>query len=834
MLFVRSWLEKYINLAGISNTDIAEAITMKSSEVEDIFEISDWFDGKVLVGKIQNVHLHPNADRLRVFDVNLGNRSVQIVSAAPNVAEGLIVPVALEGAQLPGLTIAPRPMRGEKSQGMCCGKSELMLEDGFSDGLWQLNQYDEIDSKLGMSICEALPEMFPEQTVFDIKVLPDKIGSIGNHLGMGLEISQCLHRPDLLTGLGVDVTHSSTDWKQRILNRISKKSNHTIAIHDESGYSDVFCLFELDTKKEYFLPKESVQHMFFAQKNIIGGLADVSNYVLNDVGQPNHFFSVDKLHALAHQTKNTEAQTPTEAEPLDLTWKISRSNGGGIFHGLGQLKKVEVPAGVDTLTQNDTDMLAIPAISGGASSKMDTAETQAIVEFAHFPAERVARNSFALNYRSEGAKIWAGQVNPRQIILGLLSLLDNLADDVEMRVIGCLFESKTELHWQTALDQILDKHSADTIAIDYDYIARRLDGQDKTVWKQQIDEVLNMSGNVINGMYHKNPFFSMLNSQEDLLHEVGKHIGYDNLQDEFLQVSTATQRSMRFNDTISIRTITAKFGFTEIISRPFISAENVKNVYGDTYDEQLLTLLNPYNSTEPHVRPGLLPHLINAVAENVQAGFKTPQLCELNKVYFQEKGAVAERIVLETVALMNDPYATTSMVLDILRGLYPDAGIEASALTQTSIGNSVEYRVNNTTVAWVSEVKNAIKKAAGIPLGKRIWAAEIDITQPTAKSHFFAKYQDETDFPPLKRSYSLTVPQTIRWSDLEPIFTSVSIAGSVVNLTPTERFGHDHKDVFNLNVKWTSPDRTLTHDEVDAWFTQIQTALEKIGVHVRN
>ncbi len=100
MLFLKSWLEDYINLSEFKPAELAEIITRKSSEVEEVNEITERFEGKVLVGKIQSLRKHPEADKLNIFDVNLGEKgTVQIVSAATNARDGLMVPVALDGAK---------------------------------------------------------------------------------------------------------------------------------------------------------------------------------------------------------------------------------------------------------------------------------------------------------------------------------------------------------------------------------------------------------------------------------------------------------------------------------------------------------------------------------------------------------------------------------------------------------------------------------------------------------------------------------------------------------------------------------------------------------------
>jgi len=848
MLFVRSWLEKYINLAGISNAQIAEAITLKSSEVEEITEITDWFGGKVLVGKIQNVRPHPDADRLKVFDVDLGNRSVQIVSAAPNVVDGLIVPVALEGAVLPGLTITPKPMRGQKSEGMCCGKSELLQETGYSSGLWELNDFDEIESKLGMSICEALPEFFAPQTVFEIKVLPDKIGTIGNHLGMSLELANCLNNPNLLRYTAKEISQNSTNWKEKVLSAINKKnpissSKFKISVEDKSKYSNVFCLFQIDTKTPFYLPNTALQQMFFAQKNLIGGLADLSNYILHDLGQPNHFFDTQKLQNIA---QNNDDQN-------NLHWVISKTADQTNFTGLGQLKKTIIPANVDVLTCND-EILSIPAISGSESTKMEEKTTQAVIEFANFDAAKVARNSFALNYRSDGAKIWAGSVNAKQIVLGLLELLNNLPEETEFSCITNLLNSEINTSFEYTLSALFDpkiqteneaeNHSSsdssqDILQINYDYLVSRLDGQNAEEWKPKIEAVLKLSGKIKDGFYYKNSFYSSIHTQEDILHEVSKHVGYDAFKKQYIQTSSQQSRNTFFDDILNCKKVFGQYGFTEVITRPFISKEEVDLIYEKTESDNLLTLLNPHNSNEPHIRPGLLPHLIKTLAQNVKSGYKNPRLFEVNKTYLlnqkNPQKHPQEKILLEAVMLEQDPYTFTSCLQELLGNLYPEQKLEIANLTPKKLGNCVVYSLNNKVVAELFEVKNAIKKSAEIPLQKRLWAVSMDITNLPNNTHFFAHYIDQSDFPPLKRSYSLIVQKTQTWQNIKPLFEFKEIVQTKIIVSARERFAHnDENDVLNIDLKLTSPTRTLSNQEADEWFEITLQNLNNFGIELRN
>lgn len=385
MLFLRSWLEEYINLEGISNEKLAQIITTKSSEVEEFVDISDYFGGKVVLGKIQNVQKHPEADKLKIFEVNCGNFLVKIVSAAPNVQENLLVPVALVGAKLPFLSVSIRKLRGIESFGLCLGKSELGLETPFSSGLWEIknnlkmkikteikteiktkklensdnsdnleskiglesNLEDNFDHLLGESICKLFPELFPVQTVFEIKVLPDKIAQIGHHLGMAIEIATILENLDLLTQKGkkgIKLTQNSeqnleenletkndlqnTENENRNQNQTveknqeidfenetglemevnqenykqeSEKENilidsvNSIGFEDNFGGTNRFDLYNLKLEKPFILPHFLQMRMFLTGQNLVGGIVDLSNYLLGDMGQPSHFFDTNKI-----------------------------------------------------------------------------------------------------------------------------------------------------------------------------------------------------------------------------------------------------------------------------------------------------------------------------------------------------------------------------------------------------------------------------------------------------------------------------------------------------------------------------------------------------------
>jgi phenylalanyl-tRNA synthetase beta chain len=295
MLFLRSWLQDYINLTDFTDQQLVDLITAHSSEVDGFEKIVDPFNGFVVAGKITNIRKHTTADFLNIFDVEIEKgETVQIVSAATNVKNGLIVPLAKVGARLPFFNVGAKKLKGVESFGLCLGKSEIALETSYSSGLWELQeQYrgSDLESHLGSSVAKLFPELFPIDVVFDVKVLPDKIAVIGSHLGMAKELSIILPNGlDLLTELGKQLL--DPDYIDTTANNINDNFDvsEQISVDDKVGVVNNFELYAMELETEYNLPHLFQLRMFKLGQNLIGGMADLTNYILLDIGQPSHVF----------------------------------------------------------------------------------------------------------------------------------------------------------------------------------------------------------------------------------------------------------------------------------------------------------------------------------------------------------------------------------------------------------------------------------------------------------------------------------------------------------------------------------------------------------------
>ncbi|MFZ2882609.1 MAG: phenylalanine--tRNA ligase subunit beta, partial [Candidatus Moraniibacteriota bacterium] len=268
MKYSYSWL-KELSDTKLSPEKVRELLTMHSLEIEGMEEKKWNFDG-VVVGKILEIKKHPNADKLQLTKIDIGNKKLDIVCGAKNIAVGDKVPVALIGTKLPnGIEIKEAEIRGEKSFGMLCALDELGLGTDHS-GIFIL------DSKV--KIGEPAKEYLgvEDDTIFEIKVLPDRAHDAMSHVGVAREISVLENRKFEYDFEGL-----------KLSNKKSKKL--TVKIDDKK-----LCSRYIGAVMENVEIKDSPgwmkQRLEASGIRPINNIVDATNYVMLELGQPLHAF----------------------------------------------------------------------------------------------------------------------------------------------------------------------------------------------------------------------------------------------------------------------------------------------------------------------------------------------------------------------------------------------------------------------------------------------------------------------------------------------------------------------------------------------------------------
>jgi len=820
MYFLKSWLEEYIDINNYSNNQLADLITAKSMEIEEIIEVNNWFNNLVVLGQIQNVQKHPNADNLKVFQVDLGNfGQKQIVSAAPNVKEGLMVPVAMIGAKLPHVTIAKQKLRDIVSEGMCCGKEELLLEEK-SYGLWEVDEKHK--NKLGYSIESIFPELFPTDTLFDIKVLPDKIASQGNHLGLAIEIARVVNDLSMLKPKAKRWVNTDSKELLRLVSDLLlkfKENDNKIILELKQGYNDqeikAFSVIRLYSESSTnFKPSlEIIKRLFLLQKPCTFGPADISNYILYDVGQPNHFFDTKSILQennngnIVLEFKETEKETE--------------------FTGLGQLKKTILPEKISILKDVETNaILALPGISGSDSHKVTDKSKDILVEIANFSGIYVAKTAFNIKYRSDSARLWSGNINPKLIIVGLVHLLESLMNkEIYLEIVRLpLFNLNTiQSELETDKNLILAKYfvslvnnfPANKIEFSLENWLTRIDSRGQDYWKEKAVSKLNLLGkwDEKTEILIPNDFYTDLHEPKDVFLEITRLIGYDDIQKEPITARLDQEISKLWDYKQVLRKVTANLGYTEVINRPFLSKKHENN------PDLAIKLLNAYRSYEPYFRTQLYPSLLLNLANNQKQG-NTGGVFEINQVY-ENTNRLIKKEEFCLVTTSKDPYNLTSFIYN-LSDFIIDSKVKYKTKTTKNIGQIYNYNIISRDfeldIKLVEFSKNKLKKY-DIDINSKVWAIIFEIPENFAIHNFKQKYTDESIYPNLTRDYSIISSNKLSFEilqtvvkNLEQLYKETELS---IKIKPIERINETlETQIINFSLKFTSYNSTLSKEFV--------------------
>jgi phenylalanyl-tRNA synthetase beta chain len=351
-----SWLRDYVQLPADANEIISRFATLGFPV--DAVDTRPTITG-VVVGRIDAIEKHPNADRLQVCTIDIGaNRKLTIATAATNVAEGQVIPVATIGAKLPELTIEPRKMRGIASDGMLCSGGELALEAAwFEDGIMQLDR----DLPLGANVVTLLGLDDP---VLDVDVTPNRVDAM-SMLGLARELAasfgETLREPaTTVTYTGetddVRVTLESVDARRYVAQRVGG-----LSVRPAPSWIRV--------------------RLALAGQRPINNLVDISNFVMLETGQPLHFFDYEKIanaHIIVRDAKPGERLTTLDGTDRALD-----------------------PTAL--LIADETQATGLAGLMGGLISEVSETTREIVIESANFTGPRIRRMSVKLALRSEAS-----------------------------------------------------------------------------------------------------------------------------------------------------------------------------------------------------------------------------------------------------------------------------------------------------------------------------------------------------------------------------------------------------------------------------------------------
>ncbi|MBA3679022.1 C40 family peptidase, partial [Candidatus Saccharibacteria bacterium] len=391
--FVNSYLKNVL-----STEQIVQALERTEVEVEEIISSVE-IDKKIITAKVLNVSKHPNADRLRIAQVEFNNTKAIVVCGAPNLAVGLIVAYAQPGTKLlDGTKIEKATIRGEKSAGMLCSAKELGISDDHT-GILELDP----GLPLGISLCDI------ENTgdIVDIKT-PANRWDMLSVLGLAREISANSHNNQI---------------KEPKVAEIIYKNREVVKVK-ETGECLRFISLKLSVKQNSTSPQWLVDNLLAAGIRPIHPVVDISNFVMLETGQPSHSYDAHKISG------SVQVRFAKEKELLTTLDGTSRT-----------LSKT------DLVVADSSGVIALAGVMGGQSTEVDKKTTEVMVEIAHFNKTTVRKSALRHGIRTEAsARFEKGLPLPLQdFTAGRLLYL--LSDICEAKVIDGPFDQLYSWPW---------------------------------------------------------------------------------------------------------------------------------------------------------------------------------------------------------------------------------------------------------------------------------------------------------------------------------------------------------------------------------------------------
>ncbi|WP_151746640.1 phenylalanine--tRNA ligase subunit beta [Acinetobacter soli] len=783
MKISESWLRTWVNPAIDSET-LTDQLTMLGLEVDELAPIAKPFTG-VVVGEVLSVEQHPDADRLRVTTVNIGNgEPLQIVCGAPNVRVGMKAPVATIGAVLPGdFKIKKGKLRGIESQGMLCGASEIDLEDKI-DGLLELPQ----DAPVGTNIRDYLKL---DDHVIDISITPNRgdcfsIRGIAREIGV---INQLAVTPPVIAAVESSILeqkqiHLATDGAPRYLGRAIKNVNVQAQTPDWMAHA---------------LSCSGIRTHSI--------LVDITNYVLMELGQPMHAFDLVKIDGDIH------VRQAADQEKLVL------------------LNEQEVELNPDIMVIADNSKaLAIAGIMGGLDSSVTDETRDIFLESAFFAPLAIAGRA-----RRFGLHTDSSQRYERGVDFELPMLAMHRASELIQQYAGGEFgpisvAEKAELlpkrdpitlH-QSQVDALLGYR------VETDFITDALQrlGCEVTV--------------VATGEWHVVPPSHRfdLAIYQDLIEEVARIHGYDNIQIALPKIDVQLAQYQDHLELAALRQTVATLGYQEAISFSFADLKLEKQLNPNVNP---LALANPISSDLAVMRSTLLSSLIPCVQHNLNRQQSRVRFFELGLRFdYQHAASIHDLQQIPTLALIAvgsrtpelwhgkvqpmDFFDLKNEVEQILAAGRLNVSYVRSKRVWLHPGQSAEILVDGQSIGYLGRLHPSLENE--LDLGTT-WVAEID--QKAILQSYVSNFTELSRFPSVRRDIALLISDKINVSDIQQLIKQTG--GDLLDSTwlfdvYTGQGVEQGKRSLAFALLWQHPSRTLEDAEIKSGMDNIIQVLE--------
>lgn len=792
MKFTTNWLKEYVDTSNLTPESLAEHLTMLGLEVDSVTPVFPEI-AALKTAKVLSVEAHPNADKLQLCEVAVGEEILSIVCGAPNVRKDLVTAIALVGTVMPdGTKIKASKVRGVKSFGMLCSEQELGLSEAHT-GIMEL----AAETEHGHPLLEALGL---DDLLIEVDLTPNR-PDCASVIGIAREVTGVTRTPLTLPVDSATLVHSGRDF--------------SVDIEDSQACARYAARLIKNIKIEpspWWIRKKLLSIGMRPINNVV----DITNLVMMEYGQPLHAFDYDRIagqQIIVRHPKNNETTITT-------------------------LDGEERTIAPDMLMICDAEKpVAVAGVMGGLNSEVTDGTTNILLESACFNAISVRRTARRLKLPSEASYRFERGVDPGGCVTAMeraVSLLCEVAGGEVTEGGIDLYPGIRPLNSQTL--RISRTSALLGIQLTYEKIADVLQSigirckpkDDDTMWVNP-------------------PTFRIdIEREADLIEEVARLIGYDNIPTSLPTVSLSYPEQ---DPRRALRKLTANLlvdiGFSEAINYSFVSEKHLSMMALKEDDSRRVQvkLLNPLSEEQSVMRTMLLPGLLENLKRNINFQKSSAKLFEIGKVFTpqgdneqpiemerltcvlsgQRRGNASSLYADDSVVDIFDAKGVTEVLLETLR-FYGCGATDAvrfripEQTEQESYSSSAESLILDTDKGILGQLSKLTTEAAKeFGIKQDVFFIDIDFEllcnlQPAAKT-----FRQLPVFPAVKRDIALLVPVSVKAGDmLETIrnsrekFIEYCEIFDVYQGRPLD----DGMKSVAVSVTYRSPTKTLTEKNV--------------------
>ena len=749
MLISMNWIGDFVDLRGLDIPALIQRFTLSTAEVEDIYEMGRDLRG-VVAGKILTVENHPDSKKLHLLKVDGGDKVYDVVCGAPNVREGLIVPFVKEGGMVGGQEIGMARLAGYESHGMCCSEKELGISADHS-GLMELPE----DTPVGRDVTELYGII---DTVFEV------------------DNKSLTNRPDLWGHYGIAREFAALSGRElRPLETVSLEQFQSLEPIDIDVQDKELCYRYSGLKVRNITKKISPVDMrirlFYCGSRAINLLADLTNYLMLEMGQPMHAFDCAKVDSI----RVRRFDSPFTFTTLDGT----------------ERKVDENTLMICTRSGGEDIPVAIAGIMGGLDSEIEEDTDSLLLESANFDGASVRKSSTRLGLRTDASMRYEKTLDPEMTVPAIGRFMKLLLDiDPQAQVISRL------------TDVYVKHYPKVELAFDKAYVDRytgieiedgRIMGTLSSLGFEPRQEGDRFTVGVPSWRATKD-----VTIKADIIEEITRIYGYDNfdiattMSPLYPRRRSAGAKADNFVKDILVQT----YQLHEVHSYIWQDVKKCRAL--NIEPEENIRLINAQTPDHEVIRRSMGPTLLSVLGENRAFGaqFGVFEIGRVAEGVRKEDGLVNERKKLG-IALFSRTSVEKELYLK-LAGIIKSLGRSVKRVELELANCQPEFKwqhprntavimAEGTALGWictlVPSVLRSIDRKAAVVCG------QLDMDAFASLPEGELSYREPSRFPGIDIDLSVVLPEGMRFADMEPAWKGAGPLRGWALSTPLSRPG---------------------------------------------